>query len=563
MGISSLCCPCRPCCKWQNTEITAWALDASARGAMVISGIFLGVALLSAAKQAAGCELNDDLCGEDPECSGKVYGFKPSSLLSIMGMVVGLLAACTMPIFGAIVDHTNWRWKIGAISACLLVAINVVQSSISQSTWALVAFLQIAAPYIYLVHCVVQYAYLPELTNDKNILSDITAQCNMWQFLTQVFYIIVVVVITTFTLDTSRADLEISTIHAEMNGVMDETIAKYDCMTFTRADFTQANVTDSVTGDVTGVLLTLEGAGDIATKKHDSSISTAQVSQILLVIWSGIFFYIPWAEMFGSRPALHQKPEGESLVMLGFSRIRTTVAQMKTDYNAVFVLLCAIAFAEAAANAFTTIAVTYCDDVLKFTSTETSLLILVCLVCAVPGSILFSKLTKKIGAHKSYMMSLIWWGGVTAIAPIFMNNPDHKSNAYIFGILWGLGFGWIYPTQRALYCLIIPGGQESELMGIYIFAGQILVWLPPAVFTAMNEADVPMPMGMVMLAGFFFIALGIVYGMGDFELAQQKAKESAHLRIMGSSAEKGDDERDTNRLSELDMPSDKILNNDL
>lgn len=100
----------------------------------------------------------------------------------------------------------------------------------------------------------------------------------MWQFLTQVFYIIVVVVITTFTLDTSRADLEISTIHAEMNGVMDETIAKYDCMTFTRADFTQANMTDSLTGDVTGVLLTLEGAGDIATKKHDSSISTAQVS---------------------------------------------------------------------------------------------------------------------------------------------------------------------------------------------------------------------------------------------------------------------------------------------
>lgn len=62
-----------------------------------------------------------------------------------MGMVVGLLAACTMPIFGAIVDHTNWRWKIGAISAFLLVTINVVQSSISQSTWALVAFLQVSA----------------------------------------------------------------------------------------------------------------------------------------------------------------------------------------------------------------------------------------------------------------------------------------------------------------------------------------------------------------------------------------------------------------------------------
>ncbi|GMH95027.1 hypothetical protein TrVE_jg5356 [Triparma verrucosa] len=561
MGISGIICPCNPCCKWKNPEVTAWALDASARGAMVISGIFLGVALLSAAKTAAGCQLNDDLCGEDPECTGKVYGFKPSSLLSIMGMVVGLLAACTMPIFGAIVDHTNLRWKIGAISAFLLVAINVVQASISQSTWDLVAFLQIAAPYIYLVHCVVQYAYLPELTNDKNVLSDITAQCNMWQFLTQVGYIIVVVAITTFTIDTSRGDLIIDTTHANVNTVMDEKIALYDCMKFTRDDFSQQNVT----GSVTGVLLTLSGAGDVATKKHDSSISTAQVSQILLVIWSGIFFYIPWAEMFGSRPALHQKPENESLIMLGFNRIRTTVGQMRSDYNAVFVLLCAISFAEAAANAFTTIAVTYCDDVMKFKSTETSMLILVCLVCAVPGSVLFSKLTKKIGAHKSYMLSLVWWGCVTAIAPLFMNSPEHKTNAYFFGILWGLGFGWIYPTQRALYCLIIPGGQESELMGIYIFAGQILVWLPPAVFTLMNEVDIPMPFGMVMLAGFFFIALFIANGMGDFELAQMKAKETHGKRVMGAVAEAGgyEGESNTSRLSDLDMPSDKILNNEL
>ena len=199
MTVSSALCPCNPCCKWKNLEVTAWALDSSARGAMVISGIFLGVALLRTAKIAAGCVLLGDPDVEDPPCDGKVYGFKPSSLLAVMGTVVGLLAAISMPMIGAVVDHTNLRWKIGAVTAFLLVAINVVQTSISQSTWALVAFLQIAAPYIYLVHCVVQYAYLPELTNDKNVLSDITAQCNMWQFMTQVFYIVIVVAATMAT----------------------------------------------------------------------------------------------------------------------------------------------------------------------------------------------------------------------------------------------------------------------------------------------------------------------------------------------------------------------------
>ena len=81
MPISKAICPCTPCCKWKNQEVTAWALDSSARGAMVISGIFLGVALLRTAKVAAGCDLCiDDVlasnstatCTEDPECDAKV-----------------------------------------------------------------------------------------------------------------------------------------------------------------------------------------------------------------------------------------------------------------------------------------------------------------------------------------------------------------------------------------------------------------------------------------------------------------------------------------------------------
>jgi MFS-type transporter involved in bile tolerance (Atg22 family) len=60
----------------------------------------------------------------------------------------------------------------------------------------------------------------------------------------------------------------------------------------------------------------------------------------------------------------------------------------------------------------------------------------------------------------------------------------------------------------------MPCGQESELMGIYIFAGQILAWLPPLIFTAMNEAGVSMRWGLFSDAMFFLIALVISYNMG-------------------------------------------------
>ena len=108
---------------------------------------------------------------------------------------------------------------------------------------------------------------------------------------------------------------------------------------------------------------------------------------------------------------------------------------------------------------------------------------------------------------------------MTLVAPFFMSGPEHKANTYLFGVLWGMGFGWIYPTQRALYCLIIPGGQESELMGIYIFAGQILVWLPPGIFALLNEAGMSMKWGLASDALFFFLAFTITYFQGDFEVS--------------------------------------------
>jgi len=93
-------------------------------------------------------------------------------------------------------------------------------------------------------------------------------------------------------------------------------------------------------------------------------------------------------------------------------------------------------------------------------------------------------------------------------------------------------------------------------MGIYIFAGQILVWLPPAIFTLLNEADVSMAWGLASDACFFLVALGIAYSMGDFELAMMKAQQTAGKRIMGSAADGG---LGAERLSDFDMPSnDKI-----
>ena len=76
-----------------------------------------------------------------------------------------------------------------------------------------------------------------------------------------------------------------------------------------------------------------------------------------------------------------------------------------------------------------------------------------------------------------------------------------------------------------LSCIIIPKGQDAELMGMYLFAGQALVWLPPLVFTAMNKAGVSIRIGMLSLLLFWNIAIVLLQCMGSYDEAVREANK--------------------------------------
>lgn len=73
-----------------------------------------------------------------------------------------------------------------------------------------------------------------------------------------------------------------------------------------------------------------------------------------------------------------------------------------------------------------------------------------------------------------------------------------------------------FQLERYLVCNIIPKGQDAELMGMYLFAGQCLAWLPPLVFTAMNEAGVSIRVNMLSLVLFWIIAVSFLQCMGSY-----------------------------------------------
>eukprot|EP00970_Alexandrium_tamarense_P011851 scaffold2578_cov197-Alexandrium_tamarense.AAC.17 len=68
-------------------------------------------------------------------------------------------------------------------------------------------------------------------------------------------------------------------------------------------------------------------------------------------------------------------------------------------------------------------------------------------------------------------------------------------------------------------------------MGMYLFAGQILAWLPPLVFTAMNEAGVSIRISMLSLLVFWSTSIAFLQCMGTCNNTGEDANAADHETI--------------------------------
>jgi len=168
---------------------------------------------------------------------------------------------------------------------------------------------------------------------------------------------------------------------------------------------------------------------------------------------------------------------------------------------------------------------------------DTSSLLGLVIFMTVPGSVIAGKITNKIGFLASHKYALLFWFAVTILAAMVVNR-DTKSLVYYFGMGWGMGFGWIFPIQRNVWFNIVPAGYESEMTGVYLFAGQIITWFPPLVFSVLNQANIPMVYGLVMLASFFLIAFLVVQFSfaKHYDAVVEESKKTLDRRIMSTTS---------------------------
>lgn len=443
----------------EEREALGWTLDAAARGPIVMgTAVFVGSELLRLAKLDAGCAANSDYEGYE-SCDNRVFGMKPTSLLTNIMAVVGLMSAFLMPLIGSVIDHTKYRRAVGRISAGLMTVFVLIQMLLLPRHWFAASIMQVLVAFSYMVHLTVVYAYLPELTTSAERLVNYTAQFTAAQYSSSVVFLVAMVAILT-----------------------------------------------------------------LAPSNLLQSYASVDFSQSVIVFVCTIFLGFAWTFLFRKRPASQRVPEDSTLLMAGFHKIFQTSNTILLHHNAIKWFLLSLTFTEAATSTFSTIAITYMTDQLNFTSRENGICILTLLLFAVPGTRL-AAWANSINPIRSLQACLILWITTTTLAAIILRDPGQQSAAYVFAALWGLCLGWIHPTEKTLYCTIIPRGQEAELMGTFICAGQVLSWMPSLVFSIMNEAGISMRIGLFSLTIYFIVSFCILFLFGDYEEAMAHARE--------------------------------------
>jgi len=429
-----------------SPEATAWALDASTRGPLIMANIFIGKTLLGLAKIAADC----DPLSEDP-CSSKVYGFKPSSLLTIMITISGVINGCLMPIIGAIVDHTSWRHGVGLGSAVLLIFVNGAIAFISEANWFTMVILQIFGGFAYLTHAVVSFAYFSEISSDRYRIARLAASYNIKQYASSVLLL--------------------------------------------------ASVTS---------ICYLWDLSDVATVRISQGIVVATVMMLMIPAW---------IRLFKPRAALRTVPENQWLISTGFRKLAKTGYEIVVNHRALKLICCSLLCSEAAGNSFAQVAITFTDQTLRMDTTETGILMLIIFLSSIPGSKFATYITNTFNPLWSYMSGLFMFGSTTVLASIFVKDEADKIKFFLLSLSWGFAFGWIFPAQRTLWVMIIPKQQETEMMGIYICCGQVLLWLPPMIFTILNESGVDIRYGLFSQSVFYYLAILFLLSVGSFENA--------------------------------------------
>lgn len=181
-------------------------------------------------------------------------------------------------------------------------------------------------------------------------------------------------------------------------------------------------------------------------------------------------------------------------------------------------------YVSSAIDSLSSVSVTFFNEVLKFDAAQIGLVYLITLICTIPGAYFAFWLATKTDPLIAMKIFLATVFCVNIVSFSLLTDPSKAVEAYFCGIAWGFCLGMYYPLMKLIFSRIVPSGQEAELAGFFKYSSQIIVWLPPLIFTVMNEKGISLSLAGMSINAFVLVALIIYSGMLPWGQCLEDAK---------------------------------------
>ena len=238
-------------------------------------------------------------------------------------------------------------------------------------------------------------------------------------------------------------------------------------------------------------------------------VDTGRVAQAIAATAGAVLLTMAYGR-FRDRPASSTLPEGHSLMYAGVRKLATTWTELGEHAPQAQKFLICIMLMDAATGSFTNLAVTYLNQALGISGFMVSVFILVVLLFGIPGALVHRTLCDAYGHKKNMMGVLAYWVVLTSIFIAVLRGPEQSDIAIAFAPLYGIGYGAMYPAMNGFFAALVPVGRDVEMWGWNIFAALVLSWVPPLIFTVLNESGAGLGVAMIPLLAFHLLSLLVV-----------------------------------------------------
>jgi UMF1 family MFS transporter len=203
-------------------------------------------------------------------------------------------------------------------------------------------------------------------------------------------------------------------------------------------------------------------------------------------------------------------------------RLWQTLRQVRRYRDFATLLACG-AFYQAGVTVVIALAAIYAQEVMKFDTLQTMMLIFVVNITAAVGAFLFGYVQDRLGHRRTLALTLVGWLAMTWVAAA----ATSVAMFWLAANLAGLCMGSSQSAGRAMAGALAPENRRAEFYGLWILATQVAAVIGPLTYGAVMIATGNDHRTSILVTGVFFLVGLLLIAPIDMQRGRQVAEASS------------------------------------